>query len=139
MDTLLTAIQDFACTTVRDQLVSLGATMTDREEEYVLLVDAVEQQDHVALSLLLGHAVPDAVLQVSAEAEVMFANVPTEKRAAFSRDGKWVRELVSKDFVRQFVMPITSRLVVTRKEDMRGTLINTIDGLYDKWFRPAGR
>jgi hypothetical protein len=130
-----TELQQHAYTAVKTHLDSLGVVTTSKQEEYVLFVDASEERDQVAVSLLFGHALPDEVVELSKKAEVMYSGLPADKQATLSKDGKWVREQVTEDFVRQFMMPMESRIFLAHKKDLQARLLQGVDVLYEKYLK----
>jgi hypothetical protein len=76
-----TELQQHAYTAVKTHLDSLGVVTTSKQEEYVLFVDASEERDQVAVSLLFGHALPDEVVELGKKAEVMYSGLPADKQA----------------------------------------------------------
>jgi hypothetical protein len=119
----------------RQQLESLGATLTENEEAYVLYLDATENDGIVSVSFLMGHALPKEVLELSKNAEVMYTGVSAEKKATFPAEGKWVREKMSEEFVRQFVMPLESRLKQVKEGELNATLRQEVEELFAKYLK----
>ena len=130
-----TELQQHAYTAVKTHLDSLGVVTTSKQEEYVLFVDATEDRDQVAVSLLFGHVLPDEVVELSRKAEVMYSGLPADKQVTLPKDGKWVREMVTEDFMRQFVMPMDSRIFLTQKKDLQATLRKGVDMLYGRFLK----
>lgn len=119
----------------RQQLESLGVTLTEKEEAYVLYLDATESDGILSVSFLMGHALPKEVLELSKNAEVMYTGLSAEKKAAFPADGKWVREKLSEEFVRQFVMPLESRLRQVKKGELNATVRQEVGELFAKYLK----
>jgi hypothetical protein len=100
---------------VRQSLTSLGAPVAATADEYVLIVDAVAQGNEVALNFIMCHALPSEAIDAGSKAEVFYAGVSPAKRAGFPAEGKWIREMVTADFMRQFWMPLESKLLIVKK------------------------
>jgi hypothetical protein len=132
-----TELQQHAWTAAKQRLDSLGVTTTSKQEEYVLFINATEERGQVAVSLLFGHLLPDEVVDLTKKAEVFYTGIRREKRATLPEDGKWVRELVTEDFMRQFVMPMESRLLLAQTKDLQATLQHGVDALYEKYLKPG--
>ncbi len=59
----------------RQQLESLGATLTEKEDGYVLYLDATENDGIVSVSFLIGHTLPEEVLELGKNAEGKWVEV----------------------------------------------------------------
>ena len=93
-------------------LRSLGVEVTDTLSDYVVYIDARVEGGRGAGSVWLCHVLPPEAVAACARAEVFYAGVSPERRAAFPAEGKWVREKVTADYVREFILPLESRMVM---------------------------
>jgi hypothetical protein len=59
-----------------------------------------------------------------------------ERRAAFPPEGKWVREKVTSDFVRNFVMPLESRIVHAPPDRLEKALQEAIHSVIHPLVKP---
>jgi hypothetical protein len=105
-------VQRSACEAALAGLRSLGVQVTDTLSDYVVYVDACIEGGRGAGSVWLCHVLPPEAVAACARAEVFYAGVSPERRAAFPAEGKWVREKVTADYVREFIMPLESRIVM---------------------------
>ncbi len=108
---------------VMDQLAdSLQARgwQEDEDEGWMFLVDATQRDagDLVALSIGVFARLPEALVQEGKQREAFFVNVSDDTRATFTEEGKWVRERVSEDYMRQFVMPQDQYIAIVAFEDL---------------------
>ena len=122
--TPLTSVQEEAYTRVQESLSELRVKMAEHAEGYVVFVDATVSGERVALTLIMGHALPPEAIEAASRAEVMYAGMSQEKRRTLPAEGKWLREEVSADFLRQFWMPLESRLVIVSRSEL-GAAVNT--------------
>lgn len=108
----LDTVQRSVFEAARAGLRSLGVQVTDTLSDFVVYVDARVEGERSAGFVWLCHVLPPEAVAACARAEVFYAGVPPERRAEFPAEGKWVREKVTADYVREFVLPLESRVVV---------------------------
>lgn len=108
LDAVQRSAYEAACAGLR----SLGVQVSDTLSDYVVYVDARIEGDHGAGFLWLCHVLPPEAVAACARAEVFYSGASPERRAAFPAEGKWVREKVTADYVREFIMPLESRIVM---------------------------
>jgi hypothetical protein len=119
----------------RGNLQSLGIGVTDSLTDYVLYTDAVTARGQVTLSLWLCHALPAEAVSVCARAEIFYAGISPEKRAGFPAEGKWVREKLTADYVREFVLPLESRMQIIPADRVRETIAQEMHVLADTFLK----
>jgi hypothetical protein len=130
----LTPVQEQAYTEVTKCLAALAVPASAKEEEYVLFVDAASQGDAIALTLIMGHALPPEAIEAGSKAEVMYAGMLPEKRGALPAEGKWVREMVSADFMRQFWMPLETKLMIVKNGELAAAVKQETTAWYQKYL-----
>jgi hypothetical protein len=90
--------------------------------EWVLSFNAspMDESDtvRVLLSIGLGYSLPKGVIDSGKESEVFFSFLPASKRASFPKEGKWVRELITEDFLYEFSSPVEEKLVVVSRDKL---------------------
>jgi hypothetical protein len=99
-----------------------GRLLSERPQEWVVLADALESGDSVAVSIQVGYAAPEDVVRLCRDAEVLSTNLPAEKRAQLPPEGTWVRAMVSEEFVRLFMIPLEGVLKVVTAKDLEAAL-----------------
>lgn len=100
---------------------SRGVKVVDHAE-WVLSFNALPM-DHldtarVLLSIGLGFSLPKDVIDEGKEAEMFFSFLPASKRASFPKEGKWVREQITENFLYQFIYPLDEKLVLVDREKL---------------------
>lgn len=130
----LTSIQEEASTCVQECLSRLGVKMAEHAAGYVVFVDAAARGDQVALTLILGHALPPEAIEAGSRAEVMYTGMSPEKRRSLPAEGKWLREEVSADFLRQFWMPLESRIMVVSQGDLAAEVNAQVRSWYNTFL-----
>jgi hypothetical protein len=105
----------------------------------MVLIDARESGDSTVVSLRLGHSVPEEVVRLSREAEIFYADLPAEKPAKFAAEGKWVREMMSEEYIRQFMFPLEGVLMVVAAEGLESILHREADRLERTYFADRKR
>ena len=116
---------------LKSRLQAKGATVTDKASDWVLLVNAtpVEQLkgDLTVVSVVVLHGLPKEVVELSKKAEVFYSNLSDEKRAQIPKEGKWVREMVSEEYISQYAVPINNELHVVPTKDFETTISTIVD------------
>jgi hypothetical protein len=113
-----TALQESTYYCVLRHFAAEGIALSRDPQEHVVFVDAAEKGGIVALSFLFGVAIPDDVVQLCKNTKVFYNNLSAEKRAALSSEGKWIREMVTEEFIRQFISPMRSQVLMVEKGEM---------------------
>lgn len=126
-----TPLQEQVLAGAGECLKACGVSLATTAEDYILLVDACEQGDRVALSLTMYHALPREAIEAGAKAEVMYAGLSLSKGKALPAEGKFVREQVSADYMRQFWMPLETKLVIVPREG----LADAVRGVTTAWHQ----
>jgi hypothetical protein len=123
------ALQESTYCWVARNLLSKGFVLSREPQEHVVYLDATEKRGLVAISFLFGEVMPDSIVQLCRKAEVFYASVPAERRAALSDEGKWVREMVTEEYMRQFIFPRDSKVLLVEKDGLQSG-IESIVGEY---------
>lgn len=111
-----------------------GVPLASTADGYVLLVDACEQGDRVAVSLTMYHALPPEAIAAGAKAEVMYAGLSLPQGKPLPAEGKFVREQVSADFMRQFWMPLETKLVIVPREGVADAVRDVTTAWHRKYL-----
>jgi hypothetical protein len=89
----------------------------------------------VVLSVGLGQTLPPRVIKLGKKAEVLYSGMPAKKRAAFPKEGKWVRESLSEDFLYEFMMPVDHKVVIVERSRLFDRLDEIAEQLYQRHFK----
>lgn len=96
--------------------------LIEQRAEWAVWIDAVPVDDpgsdQFILSVGIGHTLPDDAMEVGKRAEVLYSSLPSERRATLPGDGKWVREMMTGEFLSQFVMPIDQHALVVHRSEL---------------------
>jgi hypothetical protein len=126
------------CWVIRNFVVE-GFVLSREPREHVVYVNAVERGGLVAMSFFFGEVIPDSIVQLCRNAEVFYANLSAEKREALPAEGKWVREMVTEDYVRQFIYPRDSRVLLVEKEGLQKGIEDVVGEFCRVHCRLAGK
>ena len=82
------------------------------------------------------HMLPNEAIEVGRREEVFYSVLSKEKRAALPSEGKWVRQLVSEEMLRQFGIPMDQELIVTERGMVKAEVSKFVDRFYSKSADP---
>jgi len=107
---------------------SQGVKVADHAD-WVLSFTAlpIDESDtsRILLAIGLGCSLPKDVIDQGRKSEVFFGFLPASKRASLPKEGKWVREEITENFLYEFIYPVDERLAVVP----RGQLLQRLDEL----------
>jgi hypothetical protein len=83
----------------------------------------------------MGRALPAKVIEFGTKAEILYVGMSGEKNAALQKDGKKVRESLSKDFLCEFMRPTDHELVIVSKSHIFERLNDMMERLYLRHFK----
>jgi hypothetical protein len=126
------ALQRAAWEGIRDWSRARGVPILDKAD-WAVWIDAsyaVESDSNeVILSVGIAHTLPEEAMEAGKRAEVFYSYLTPEHRAKLPKEGKWVRELMTQEFLLQFVMPIDHRIVLVQRRDVPARLSSLLDEL----------
>jgi hypothetical protein len=114
----LSALQESTYYSVIREFANQGFIVSKDPDDDAVFVDAVEHDGLVALSFFFGEVLPENAVTLCKNAEVFYAGLPADKRARLPQEGKWLREMVSVEYMRQFIAPWDSRLVIVPRSEV---------------------
>ena len=72
------------------------AVLTTSVPQWTVVVDAITlESDKYVVSYVLLRGLPESFVDLAKKNEAFYSNVSEEKRATFSKEGKFVREMMS--------------------------------------------
>jgi hypothetical protein len=118
------------------KLRKAGVTMDARKGEWTILlkVNQVAGGDQLIVTAVLCHSLPNEVIDLGKKAEVMYTDLSPEKKKQLPAEGKWVREMVSEEYVRQFVMPMDAASLVVAGEALERSLQTIAERFCEKYI-----
>ena len=121
---------------LRTELQAKGAVEAE-EPDMVFLTRAVplEESGQIALSVVTLYSLPEAVVQMGKQDQVAYRNVSDEERAAFSEEGKHVREYMSEEFTRQFAMVQGQDLMVVEEDALEEAVAEIVERFFARYTR----
>lgn len=117
---------------IRDWSRARGVPIVNKAD-WAVWIDAAcaneSDSNQVILSVGIAHTLPEEAMEAGKRAEVFYSFLTAEHRAKLPKEGKWVRELMTEEFLAQFVMPIDHRIVLVRRSDVPARLGMLLDEL----------
>ena len=132
-------VRNTAKSVLTNRLKELGIGLAERPQLWVVLTDARQSGDSIVIFIQVGHSVPEEVVHLSRDAEVFYASLPPEKRVNLPKEGKWVRETVTEEYIRQFMLPLEGRLLVVASDSLDVALRREADRLAQMYFAEKKR
>jgi hypothetical protein len=91
--------------------------------------------NNVVLSVGLGQALPSKVLEWGKKEEILYSSMPVIKKSKLPKEGKWVRESLSEDFLYEYIQPIDHVLVIVDKPHLFKRIDEIAELLYQRHFK----
>jgi hypothetical protein len=124
---------------IKTRLKSNGVPVSDKGSDWVLLVDVVSIEqlngEFIVVSVIVLQSLPKEVVELSKKAEVFYSNLSDEKRAQLPKEGKWLREMVTEEYVGQFSTPLSKDLLVIPKADLEKTAFKIVDNFCSTYLK----
>ena len=76
------------------------------------LVIDTSDTSRVLLAIGLGHTLPKEVIDLGKQSEFFYSFLPAAQKASLPKEGKWVREYFTEEFLYEFVYPVDEKLEV---------------------------
>jgi hypothetical protein len=135
---LPTAVQHQTTNHLVDWLQSRGMRVADKAE-YILWCDVYSfegpDSGNVVLSVGLGKALPAQLIDFGTKAEILYAGISAKKKTALPKEGKWVRESLTEDFLYEYMRPVDHELVIVSKAHLLERLDVIVEQLYRRNFK----
>jgi hypothetical protein len=135
---LPTALQRQSTDHLVQWLKSRGIAVADKADQ-ILWCDVYTfegpDSENVVLSVGLGRALPAKVIELGKKAEILYEGMSAKKRTAFPKEGKWVRESLSEDFLHEYMYPVDHELVIVSKSNLFERLDDIAEQLYRRHFK----
>jgi hypothetical protein len=117
---------------LREWSASRGILIETRAE-WAVWIEAVPvdepNNDQFILCVGIGHTLPDDAMEAGKKAEVLYSSLPSERRATLPGEGEWVREMMTGEFLSQFVMPIDQNAIVVHRSELPGRAETMLDAI----------
>jgi len=98
---------------------SKQADISSKVPEWTVVIDAMAlESDKYIVSFVLLRGLPEPVVDLARKNEVFYSNVSEEQKAGFSPEGKFIREMMSEEFVRKFGMPMDSHISIIKMNEL---------------------
>lgn len=91
--------------------------------------------EKVVLSVGLGHSLPAKVIELGKKAEVLYEGMSAKQKASLPKEGKWVRESLSEDYLYEYVHHDDYELVIVSKSQLFERLDDLMEQLYRRHFK----
>jgi hypothetical protein len=135
---LPTALQRQCTDHLERWLQSRGIAIADNSDQ-ILWCDVYTfegpDSENVVLSVGVGRALPAKLIEFGTKTEILYAGVSAEKKAVLPKNGKKVRESLSKDFLSEFMRPTDHELVIVSKSHLFERLNDVMEHLYLRQFK----
>ena len=104
---------------LKNSLEAKKAVLTSNVPQWTVVVDAITlEPDKYVVSYVLLRGLPESFVDLAKKNEVFYSNASEEKRAKYSKEGKFVREMMSEEFIREFGMPLDSHISIIKRNEL---------------------
>lgn len=112
-------------------LVDRGATPADKPY-WMFLVAAkkIDDGSRIALSVVSLVNLRDSDVALAREGEIFYAGLSDSVKAALPEEGRFIRQYVSEDYIRQFAMPQDMDVLVVGPSDLESGMRKVVDRFY---------
>jgi hypothetical protein len=86
----------------------------------------------IIVSIGTLRVLPREAIEAGKREEVFYSNLSAQKRAAMPKEGKWVREMVSEEMLRQYGMPIDQEILIVNRSLLKRELTRFVESLYSR-------
>jgi hypothetical protein len=86
--------------------------------------------DLVVVSITTLRVLPKEAIEAGKREELFYSSLSAEKRAAMPKEGKWVREMVSEEMLRQYGMPVDQDILIVKRDLIDAELSKFADKFY---------
>jgi hypothetical protein len=115
-----------AMLTLTDILTSRGAELT-HTPDWLLVIGTKElpndAEHRIVLAISTMRTMPNEAIDFGKRAEMFYLGMSSEKRAVLPADGKWVREMVSEEMLRQYGVPVNQEIMIVERSRTKGALL----------------
>ena len=95
-------------------------------------------RDLVAVSISTLIVLPEEAIAAGKKEEVFYSHLPDDKKAALPKEGKWIREMVSEEMLRQYGMPEDQDILIFKRSEMKAELSKFVDDYFLRLKRQQG-
>ena len=111
------------------------ADVTSNVPLWTVVVDVVSHEsDKYIVSYVLLRGLPEPYIELARKNEMFYSNVSEEKRATYPKEGKFVREIMSEEFVRQFGLPLDSHISIIKRNELNAYATKFVDDFYGRYL-----
>ncbi|MFK7843924.1 MAG: hypothetical protein AB8G77_01390 [Rhodothermales bacterium] len=113
---------------LENDLIARGGERNEKEG-WLFLVGLSEEDERqqVALSITVLHKLPEEVVALGKKEQVFYKTIADQDPATHPEEGKWVREYMSEEFLRQFAMVQGNYVEITDKARMNDAIVFIVD------------
>ena len=90
----------------------------------------------VSISTLI--VLPEEAIEAGKRDEVFYSHLSDAKKAALPKDGKWIREMVSEEMLRQYGMPEAQDILFIVRGELNEQLSKFVDNYFLRLKRQLG-
>ncbi len=103
--------------------------------EWTLVIDVLTLDSaRYVVAWVLLEGLPKATVEFAKKNEVFYLSFSQEQRNKFSTEGKAVREWMSEEFIRQYGLPVDSRVSIFKHEDISTFANEFVKDFYVKFI-----
>ncbi len=116
-------------------LVANGFAVSE-DGEFRFFLDAKkvsgDNQNTVAISVVAQHALPEKLIQYCAEKELFYRLWEDSVRQKFPKEGKFIREYMTSEMLRQYGMLSFHDLIITRESRLDSVCVDIVERFVER-------
>jgi hypothetical protein len=116
-------------------LVSAGFSLSQIPQFtfFLGLVNVPNAKEHqIAISVFALHALPEKMIEAGAKNELFYETMSNYDSRKLPQDGKFIREYMTSEYLKQFGMIAFTDLVIVSKDQIESEFIKIIDRFKDQ-------
>ncbi len=111
-----------------------GARQNENEDWLFLIgMSETAESGEAALSVSVLSKLPESVVQLGKREQVFYKTISDQDEATYPAEGKWVREHMSEDFMRQYAMIRANYVEIINVSELESALEKIVDQFYSSY------
>lgn len=117
-----------ASSMLENELIERDGQRNEKEGWLFLIgLSDVNEQEQVAVSITILHKLPEAVVAGGKKDQVFYQRVAEQDPDTHPEEGKWVREYMSEEFLRQFAMVQYNYVEIANVGELNDAIATMVD------------
>lgn len=123
-----------AANVLEKALVRRGARQNEGEGWLFLLgMSETSESGEAALSVTVLQKLPESIVKLGKEEQVFYKTISEQDATTYPEEGKWVREHMSEEYIRQFAMIRTNYVEMIEISELESAIEQIVESFYQSY------